>query len=329
MKTWKNFFYLLAACLCAISFQACNYENGKIYDFTPITIQLTLTGENGEDLLNPNTPGTYAGLPTIATYGDETYRKDVFEDGLRPHGRAYFAPLYGIYTVQLKDGRYALEFGELDSADEYKNKKLTIEWGNGTKDVITFSSKLRWKFGKPVFNRSFKLNGEEVAKDTPSPVIDIRKEGLVEIILWDIAPLVFNIYLLDDKGRDLLNTTVDGHVDLDSVKAIFKGKEYYVNEDPNSKESRVYQPKFTGLTRPWYDQNNTTPRPLYFGELDGAETFENETLIMDWGKLGRDTITFTSKTEWKNDQPYFTRSYLLNGKEASKDTNKPTFWIRK
>ena len=102
-----------------------------------------------------------------------------------------------------------------------------------------------------------------------------------------------------------------------------------MNEDPNSKDSRIYPPKFTGLTRPWYDQNNTTPQPLYFGELDGAETFENETLIMDWGKLGRDTITFTSKTEWKNDQPYFTRSYLLNGKEASKDTNKPTFWIRK
>ena len=249
-----------------------------------------------------------------------------FEDNKIPYGRAYLAHLFGIYTTQLKDGRYALEFGELDSADEYKNKKLTIEWGNGTKDVITFSSKLRWKFGKPVFNRSFKLNGEEVAKDTPSPVIDIRKKGLAQNMIWDLAPLVFNIYLLDDKGRDLLNTTVDGHVDLDSVKAIFQGKEYYLNKKP---ENRAILPDFTGLTRPWHDQNDTRAYPIYFGELDGTETFENEMLIMDWSTLGRDTITFTSKMEWKNGKPTFIRRYSLNGEEVDKDTARPIIRIVK
>lgn len=332
MKTWKNLFYLMAVCLCTLGFQACNDDDGpdpdKNYDFYPIEIYLTLTGENGEDLLDPSVLGTYAGLATKATYRDKTYQKDAFEEGFRPHGRAYAATMYGIYTDQLQDGRYALVFGQLDSTKEYKDEELIIEWGDGTKDVITFSSRLKWKKHEPVFNRSFKLNGYEMAKDTPFPVIDIRKEGLVTMEL-DVTPLVFNIYLLDNQGKDLLNTMVDGHVDADSVKAIFQGKEYYLNDDPNSKAGRAILPEFTGLTLPWHDQNDTSPHPLYFGELDGAKSFEDEMLIMDWGKLGRDTITFTSKMEWEYNKPYFTRNYWLNGEEVAKDTSRPAIWIRK
>ena len=35
------------------------------------------------------------------------------------------------------------------------------------------------KGNDPKFNRSFKLNGKEVAKDTPCPTIDIKKEALL------------------------------------------------------------------------------------------------------------------------------------------------------
>lgn len=331
MKTLKQFFCLLTSCMLAFGFTACEKDGpaeGAIWDFSPINFYFTLTGENGEDLLNPATPGSYAGLNITATYEDKTYEKDVFEDNKVPYSRAYFAHLFGIYTTQLEDGRYALCFGELDGADTYKDATLTLQWGDGTTDVITFSSKLKWKGHNPVINRSFKLNGTEVVKDTPRPLIDIKKTALDYSLdmEWDITPLTFSIFLRNKNGYDLLNSFVDNYVYQDSVKAIFQGKEYYLNK---KLENRVILPDFTGLTRPWHDQNDTRAYPIYFGELDGTETFENEMLIMDWSTLGRDTITFTSKMEWKNGKPTFIRSYSLNGEEVDKDTARPIIRIIK
>ena len=63
MKTLKQFFCLLASCMLAFGFTACEKDGpaeGAIWDFYPINFYFTLTGENGEDLLNPATPGSYA-----------------------------------------------------------------------------------------------------------------------------------------------------------------------------------------------------------------------------------------------------------------------------
>ena len=229
MKTMKHYFYLLACCMLALSFTACEEDGpaeGANWDFYPIQIYFTLTGNNGEDLLDPSTPGTYAGMNITATYGDKTYIKDVFEGNNIPYTRAYFAKLFGIYTTQLTDGRYALCFGELDGADTYKDATLTLNWGDGTTDVVTFSSKLKWKGHDPVFNRSFKLNDTQVAKDTSTPVIDVKKTAFdyTQGMEWDIVPLTFNIYLHNKNGYDLLNSFVEGHINQNSVKAIFQGK---------------------------------------------------------------------------------------------------------
>ena len=192
MKTLKQFFCLLASCMLAFGFTACEKDGpaeGAVWDFYPINFYFTLTGENGEDLLNPATPGSYAGLNIKATYEDKTYEKDVFEGTRIPYSRAYMAHLFGIYTTQLQDGRYALCFGELNGDDTYKDATLTLQWGDGTTDVITFSSKLKWKGHDPVIKRSFKLNGKEVAKDTNRPIIDVEKTALDYIfhftLLWE------------------------------------------------------------------------------------------------------------------------------------------------
>ena len=328
MKTLKHLFSLLAFCMLALNFTACEKdgpEEGAIWDFHPIQIYFTLTGDNGEDLLDPSTPGSYAGLKITATYEDKIYEKDAFEGKNIPYGRAIFAHLYGIYTIQLTDGRYALCFGELNGDDTYKDATITLNWGDGTTDVLTFSSKLKWKGHDPVINRSFKLNGTEMAKDTPCPIIEVKKSALHGELenRWNISPLKFSIFLSNKNNKDLLNT-----VGLYNITAIFQGKEYSLNNYPE--EDKIDQPVFNGLTRYyWHDQNSTTPYPIYFGELDGTETFENEMLIMDWGTLGCDTITFTSKIEWENDKPTFIRHYSLNGKEVDKGTSSPIIRIVK
>lgn len=331
MKTFKELCYLLTIFVLTLGFTSCEKdgpEEGAIWDFTPIEFRFTLTGENGEDLLNPATPGTYAGLKVTATYDGETYEKDVFKEYLIPYvSRAYLAHMYGIYTEQLENGRYALRFGELNGDDTYKDANITLNWGNGTQDVITFSSRLKWDGHDPVFNRSFELNGKEVEKDTPRPIIDIKKTGLKNDETHDIAPITFSIFLRNKQGYDLLNSFVEGHVNKDSVKAIFQGQEYYINQKPS--DNRTHSPEFAGLTHPWHNQNNTRAYPTYFGELDGTQTFENDTIIMVWDTLGRDTITFTSKMEWEDDKAFFTRSYSLNGEEVDKATSRPIIHIMK
>ena len=100
MKTLKRLFQLLPICMVALGFYACDEIGlddilpGKekdefiIWDFSPINLHFSVTGEDGEDLLNPTTPGSYAGLSASATYEEKTYEKDVFEDNNVAPGRA-------------------------------------------------------------------------------------------------------------------------------------------------------------------------------------------------------------------------------------------------
>lgn len=178
--TFKKIFCLLACSIASFCFSSCEQDDPdpgitKEWDFCPIEIYLTLTGENGEDLLNPETPGSYAALATTATFRDKTYAKDEFKEDDMQKTRFYMPTMYGIRTFLRPDGRYALVFGELDKTMIYKDEKLTIDWGNGTQDVITFSSRIKWKGDKTDTISSYKLNGKEAAKDTSHPTIDIRK----------------------------------------------------------------------------------------------------------------------------------------------------------
>lgn len=181
MKTLKHLFGLLVCCMFAIVFFSCEKDKQTpniIWDFYPINLYFTLTGENGEDLLNPATLGTYAELSITATYEDKIYEKDVFEDDTIPFSREYCAILNGLHTTQLKKGRYALVFGEFNGDETYKDATITLNWGDGTTDIVTFSSNLKWKGRDPHITRSFELNGIQVAKDTHSPIIDVKKSAL-------------------------------------------------------------------------------------------------------------------------------------------------------
>ena len=172
MKTLRKIFCIIVCSVLALGFTACE-NDGDIIDATPIEFTFTVTGPNGEDLLNPNCPGNYSGMNITATYEDKIYEKDV----PATNSRVLIVPIKGLLSTQLKNGRHALTFGGLNGHETYKNATITLDWGDRTKDIITFSSKM--KGNNPKFNRSFKLNGKEVAKDTPKPTIDIKKEALI------------------------------------------------------------------------------------------------------------------------------------------------------
>ena len=341
MKTLKDLFLLMSICTMAFAFQACEKEDADdfppkeeeqstvIWDIYPINLIFTLTGENGEDLLNPATPGNYSGLNITATYKDKTYTKDVFEENWIPLGRANTPPImYGIYTSLQKDGKHAIVFGDLNGGEKYENATITLNWGDSNPDIITFSSTAKSSGNELKIERTFKVNGEVVAVNTNNPVINIKKkplQGQEYLSDLDISPLVFNIYLRDSLGRDLLDKTVSGHTDRDSVKVIFKGKEYFINQKPSDE---TLGENFTGLTLANFPQT-INDHPLKFGELDGTKTFEDEKLVFDWGNLGKDTIVFTSKIVWEENRPIFIRNYSHIGGKAQEGITKPYFRIVK
>jgi len=99
-------------------------------------------------------------------------------------------------------------------------------------------------------------------------------------LIWDDSPVVLRLKVLSPKGYSTLP-----YADLSGVCAEFRGESYYCGVRPEP--SRTILPDFYGLKA----QNDY----LLFGELNGAETYDHEQLIINWGNdaIKNDTIVFS------------------------------------
>lgn len=164
----KSFlFSALTLLFISLCFVACDNDNedlgDAIWDIYPLVIRVEVTDSQGYDLLNPYTENNWREQPITATYKGETYeiKWDPFFDG-RPNTRLYPARFYGLYTrYNLPLEKYMLEFGEFDGMGDYENETLTIDWGNGRTDVITYSWDFEWVKDEPKIKKTFWINGVE------------------------------------------------------------------------------------------------------------------------------------------------------------------------
>lgn len=172
MKTKHLLVFFFFTLLCAVGFTACDDIDTEgddlIWDFYPIVLYISVQDADGNDLLNPDTPNNIAHQGIKAIYKETIYEKDAPVS----QTRAYLARLRGLQTIKSKEGVYFLTFGEFAGENTFDNEQVTIDWNDGTKDVLTFSSKLSWKSKKePVFDRKFCLNGKETEKKNSTFVI--------------------------------------------------------------------------------------------------------------------------------------------------------------
>ena len=174
MKTNVLFSLCIGIILCQAFFlTSCSESNGGnddiIWDFAPINFIIAVQDAEGNDLLSPLTEGHILEQDIKAIYQGKEYKLN--EQVTQT--KAYLAVLRGLQTFITADGRYMLFFGELDGTDTYDNETLTLDGGDGTTDVITFSSRLTWNSPEdPEFNRHFYLNGVE----QESPTFLLTKE---------------------------------------------------------------------------------------------------------------------------------------------------------
>ena len=163
MKTNVLFSLLIGFVLCQALFSSCSenneYHDDIIWDFAPINFYITVQDVEGNDLLSPTTEGNILEQDIKATYQGKEYK---LNELAVPNTKAYLATLYGLHAVETKEGRCFLYFGELQGEDTYEDETITLDWGDGTTDVITFSSRLTWNSPEdPEFDRHFYLNGVE------------------------------------------------------------------------------------------------------------------------------------------------------------------------
>ena len=170
---FKKFGSLCLAGLLAVTFVGCS-DHDEIddltIDFTPIQINVMAESQDGKDLLNPTVEGNLLTQNIKAIYRGEEYT-----NGASSKSRVYVPKFYGLITVKLQNGKYALSFGELDGGKDFKNEEIVIDWGDGKQDVITFSNTVKWEGKNPDIARSFLLNGKTVATDTPTPTMKVVK----------------------------------------------------------------------------------------------------------------------------------------------------------
>ncbi len=146
-----------------------------------------------------------------------------------------------------------------------------------------------------------------VSCDTPD-----EKEDFSDAMVWDITPVVYKIILVDAAGNDLLSADHPNAIVLKNIAAEFKGETYRIVSDSQSK---ALMPYFYGLDRV-YDEN-LGYNLLVFGELDGAESYENEELVIKWGDGTSDIISFTRTFKLGSDgYPEISHKWFLNGKES-------------
>ena len=114
------------------------------------------------------------------------------------------------------------------------------------------------------------------------------------------------------------------YTDLSTVRAEFRGESYYCGVAPEP--SRTILPNFYGLKA----QNDY----LLFGELNGAETYDHEQLIINWGNdaIKNDTIVFsrTISSDGKVEMDYWVNGVHVKkygqGEETTMELGHSTEW---
>lgn len=129
--------------------------------------------------------------------------------------------------------------------------------------------------------------------------------------IWDIAPVVFRVEVIDADGVDLLNPENRNSLNIDGINAFYRGAKYECNKDVSISDTKAYMPYFYGLkVRKQYSGNTYI---LEFGELAGDKDYPNEEVAVFWGDGTWDVIRVNRKFRWKlNGDPDINDKWYLN-----------------
>ena len=154
----KRFLTPLAV-LSAILLAACGKVSGEgwIVDWAPVNIHIEAVDDDNNSIISPDMPGM-----TLSFKG-QTYEVQPAESEDGTETKAYAAMMRGLLAVPMyeTDGKtvYKLVFGEIDGAADM-DEDITLDWPDGSRDVIHYHCSDHREGRHPKCNRSWKLNGK-------------------------------------------------------------------------------------------------------------------------------------------------------------------------
>lgn len=160
-RLWQFLLFMLVLGLTGCSNDYFVDDDDVLWDFVNTSILIKVENVQGADLLNPQQEGNITGNTIKAIFGDKEFVRDA--DIEQPQTRFNMPHWSGLYTYERK-GEYFLAFGEFSPVKHYKNATFTIDWGDGTTDVIGFDYYITWKKKQPTVHEALYLNGEKVTQ---------------------------------------------------------------------------------------------------------------------------------------------------------------------
>ena len=129
--------------------------------------------------------------------------------------------------------------------------------------------------------------------------------------IWDIAPVMIRMEVVDAQGRNLFEETTPGNWISSEISARFEDESYTFP----TVQTRAYMAVLYGL---YLEPNGSGTGHQYpvltFGELDGTEE-RNSDLVITWPDASEDIISVRRKFRWKrNGDPDGETILKINGK---------------
>lgn len=161
----KRFLSTLCALLVAISFVGCeDSDDDYIYDFINPSVCFFVTdAETGANLCDPSVAGNVLEWNVTATTDDGKTFGLVEDD---PYTRAL--PSYPLKLRLTQHSTFGniegwhVSFGEWNPTKDYRNKKFTINWGDGTQTEVEFNLYVRkLKKGEVDIDSSIWVDGKD------------------------------------------------------------------------------------------------------------------------------------------------------------------------
>lgn len=138
-------------------------------------------------------------------------------------------------------------------------------------------------------------------------------------IIYDIAPIYFNIEVINKAGDNILDSTGPGYNPdfIANTSITIQSKTYKLGVNANTvlkPSTRAYYAPFKGMMIA-VDKGKTYAA---IGPFMGDYNWDNEKVIINWGDNSTDILTFSSFVHYKKSgEPYFDRSYNLNNSGSS------------
>lgn len=152
---------LWIAALCGVLFTACSKdeEGGDIvWDFWNYNMVFAVSDAAGRDLLDPAVAENLLGNDIRINYRKEEF---VLSDQSRASDRGKLALRHGYDDAS---SRYVLAFGSFSPSDNYHGQVFSIDWGDGTRNDLTFDCYVQWSGDEPLIRKRLLVDGEPTAE---------------------------------------------------------------------------------------------------------------------------------------------------------------------